>query len=95
MSMNARHAAALAFVGWYLMLPPPASDHQGTDTTAPLSIWFRAKPVYETKADCERDKAGLIALKRENPSSPAEQMKLEGEKAGLCVSSDDPRLKGN
>jgi hypothetical protein len=48
--MNARHAAALALVGWYLLLPP-ISD--GTpDVTAPLSRWEILFP-YETARDCQ------------------------------------------
>jgi hypothetical protein len=40
--MKARHATALALVGWYLMTPPPVLS--GTtnviDTGAPLGDWF-------------------------------------------------------
>jgi hypothetical protein len=39
--MNARHAAALALVGWYLMLPPPTVRKYPNpiDKTQLLSGW--------------------------------------------------------
>jgi hypothetical protein len=36
--MNPRHAAALALVGWYLIIPPLKG--LGRDERAPLSKWF-------------------------------------------------------
>jgi hypothetical protein len=40
--MNLRHAAALALVGWYLMMPPlagPNASNLRVDLTAKLSQW--------------------------------------------------------
>jgi hypothetical protein len=37
-TMNPRHAAALALVGWYLMVPPMYQHHE-IDDKAPLSQW--------------------------------------------------------
>ena len=40
--MKARHAAALALVGWYLMLPPMQDDLDSTCAhyaTTTLSLW--------------------------------------------------------
>lgn len=92
--MEIRHtAAALVLLGWYLLLPPPGRDRD-VDTSLPLTVWFRAKHIYTSKADCESDKAALINMPRANPSDPKEQSKLQGERAGICVSADDPRLKG-
>jgi len=39
--MNLRHAAALALVGWYLMVPPYHGDESNASTAAPLSEWRR------------------------------------------------------
>jgi len=87
-----RHAAALALVGWYLMLPPLTPNGRWIDTTAPLSAWYKVKPPYASMHDCERAKNAMVALHRPNPSSPSEQLRLKGEEAALCVPSDDPRL---
>src|SRR5882762_6308677 len=61
--MKLRHAAALALVGWYLMIPPltqiaPDSYKMPRDTSAPLSKWFRS-PVdhFDTLQDCEAELA--------------------------------------
>ena len=92
--MNLRHAAALAFVGWYLLLPPPGKDPKTTiDTSWPLRYWFKSQ-TFKSKAECEKTKIGLINLPRDL-SKPEDRGDLEGEKAGLCVSDEDPRLKQN
>ena len=52
--MKPRHAAALALVGWYLMVPPPVIHSSvPVDTDAPLSKWgiFSA---HDSAADCEQ-----------------------------------------
>jgi hypothetical protein len=93
--MKPRHAAALALVSWYLLIPP-LSDPDGLsiNTTAPLTVWYNMKPSFASKQDCENTKTKMISL-HPHPSSPSEQMRHDGAKAALCVPSDDPRLKGN
>jgi hypothetical protein len=57
MSMNPRHAAALALVGWYLMVPPGAMMKGGKVWTfssdAPIRQWKVREP-FDTAADCAR-----------------------------------------
>jgi hypothetical protein len=101
--MNLRHAAALALVGWYLMMPPVNSDNT-VDLDAPLSKWivgasFDAANQCETvramtttpvqwKADIRAaKKAGRLPLTRAEYDKRVE--------AAQCVATDDPRLKGN
>ena len=75
--MNLRHAAALAFVGWYLMVSPSTlkSYPNPVDKTQPLSRWQKARR-FDSEHDCHR------ALKRlvyegenlgETPATPPEQ----------------------
>ena len=68
-SMNLRHAAALALVGWYLMMPPlnPSSGIDSLsvwlnpdaqvlrrcDPEAPLSQWVEFK-AYQEASECSR-----------------------------------------
>ena len=56
--MKPRHAAALALVGWYLMLPPPALNHLGDqrflpDAEAGAPLWrWTIVGSYDTAAAC-------------------------------------------
>ena len=65
--MNPRHAAALALVGWYLMLPPHGSSGGvtalGVWTDAPMSKW-EIDQSFDTADECEQERAriGLKAL---------------------------------
>jgi mono/diheme cytochrome c family protein len=52
--MNLRHAAALALVGWYLMVP--LNNAGQVDPHAPLSSWHQWS-AYDTAAQCEAAKA--------------------------------------
>jgi hypothetical protein len=59
--MNLRHAAALALVGWYLMVPPTANEVLGLSDPAedlvalraPLSEWFLSHS-FDTAQECQR-----------------------------------------
>jgi hypothetical protein len=67
--MSPRHTAALAFVGWYLLLPP-LGPGGGVDTTAPFSQWERLGAIdtsaprsqwdvvrpFNNAAHCDRDR---------------------------------------
>jgi len=50
--MKLRHAAALALVGWYLMMPPSTSSGR-IQKDAPLSRWY-IFTTFETKKECEK-----------------------------------------
>jgi hypothetical protein len=88
--MTLRHAAALAFVVWYLMFPPidPASRFDPTvatqqlDLKAPLHEWWIAD-TFSTSDQC---KAALASMKLK----PGDFWFGKDQ----CLSSDDPRLKG-
>lgn len=45
MSINFRHAAAFALVGWYLMIPP------GKEFMAPLGYWVQ-EVSFDTAKEC-------------------------------------------
>jgi hypothetical protein len=55
LTLSIRHAAALALVGWYLMIPPGASSGlSGKEAlSAPLSEW-RHGASFDSADHCER-----------------------------------------
>jgi hypothetical protein len=88
--MNLRHATALAFLGWYLMVP-----HNGPNE--PISEWYHAGS-FDT---AERCTALLQWEKTDDYSKQAQGTPIEKQeyqnalKDAQCVATDDPRLKGN
>jgi hypothetical protein len=99
--MKFRHAAALALVGWYLMLPPQRCEDktrsdldtcdQVSNLEAPLSAWFRTWPSYPTAQDCEK---ALEMDRRTTVLNGPDRAIDERERvAARCVSSDV--LKGS
>jgi hypothetical protein len=93
--MNARHTAALALVGWYLMLPPIPGGK--LDVTAPLSRW-EIQNTYDSAIDCQSslgqiETEALAELQR--PMANEKQQLVLRSTSGTCVAEDDPRLKPN
>ena len=93
--MNRRHAAALALVGWYLMVPPTSN---GTPAIAdPLSRW-EIKESYDTSVECQSNLYLVVKQALTDLQKPMIQDKknlvLQFSSA-ICVASDDPHLKGN
>jgi hypothetical protein len=91
--MRTRHAAALAFVGWYLMIPPP---HSNESDRAPLSEWSVYK-TFESADLCHYFAAETASGMLEDPPADFAE-RFDGSfmvifKQAECVSTDDPRLK--
>ncbi|MGC2441973.1 hypothetical protein [Candidatus Binatus sp.] len=87
--MNLRHAAALALVGWYLMMPPVTPDGR-VQKSAPLSTW-EITSSYDTADDCE--KVRLVSSGWMANSNGQKREHTPRADAEACVSTDDPRLK--
>lgn len=100
-----RHAAALAVISWYLMMPPDSAKiPHSVDATAPLSHWSIVAN-YTTEDGCEKVLANI-----QNKQSDPIQLDTTGRLKRLprgdvalgiarsinsgCVESDDFRLKG-
>jgi hypothetical protein len=61
--VNARHAAALALVGWYLIIPPWNGANRQTNQPAPeapLSNWQIMRSYADAKS-CERERSKWAA----------------------------------
>jgi hypothetical protein len=82
--MKFRNAAALALIGWYLLLPASAPE-SGTANAGPLptaSVWG----LYKTSDACEQERRSLF-------DDPVVGPRM---KAAKCVrASDDPLLQQN
>ena len=56
MGVKTRHAAALALVGWYLMLPPTDGPGLfGVNPDAPIARW-EIQTGFDTARECEHEK---------------------------------------
>ena len=89
--MRFRHVAALALVGWYIMLPATTST-PGTANASPapsVSIWG----YYKTREECEQDRHSMLndpvlgerMKEAKCAQSPADQ------KTPLAMPTPDPR----
>jgi hypothetical protein len=91
--MKARHAA-LALVGWYLMVPP----HPFNEEPPPPSEWSVYR-VYSAAGICEYARLEIAGGLLEDP--PPDFLERFGNgfmhtfDQARCVSSDDLRLKGS
>ena len=100
--MNLRHAAALALVGWYLMLPPEQGGPGQFNIHAPLSQWS-LEGSFDTVDDCKRGQqdglgkwfsAGEDAIKHaQTKERDKDLLMVAWYNYGECIASDDPRLK--
>jgi len=108
--MKLRHAAALALVGWYLLIAPTTAQNQA-DLQAPLSKWLNAGS-FDSASGCEairrRITKDLWSEKdrlewqfrqrdiRHSGHHPVSYSEYAKRLQGAqCVSTDDPRLKEN
>ncbi len=90
--MNLRHTAALALVGWYLMVPPM---HNGAPNYhAPLRSWNMSK-ANDSARDCEADReAGKQACAQvPDDEKPLTSGCADTFDRSRCIATDDPRLK--
>ena len=105
-NLKSRHLAALALVGWYLMMPPDSAKvPHDVDTGVPLAHWIVVS-TYDTEENCEGALTG-IQNSQTDPITLDKTGKLKrldrhddalGKARALnaaCVESDDIRLKGS
>jgi hypothetical protein len=89
--MNRSHAAALALVGWYLMIPVPGYWND------PLSKWSHFDS-YDTATECASVQRRMIE-KTSRPDWDPGAGKFSAADLhrsfahSECISTDDPRLK--
>ena len=85
------HAAALAVVRWYLMIPPEVGHPPVIRYQAPLREWDAAEGFDSEKACFEE------LHERSADQGPfenyAQERSADEFQHGRCVRSDDPRVK--
>lgn len=84
--MRFRHAASLALVGWYLMLPPVKDTPQAA-RQAPLREWTIIGS-FDTATQCHQRK---VEVERTLSKSDAPDFKGRVLNT-LCIATDDARL---
>ena len=89
--MKVPHAAALAFVLWYMLAPPMAPGGR-LDNRAPL-LKSEVINIYDTEARCcaRADDRREDAL-TDSPPGSAARLRAQAIK---CIASYDPRLAGD
>ena len=89
--MKHLHAATLALVGWYLMVPPFRGKEY--DVKAQLSDWSIMKE-FDTEKGCKDYPAHLEKLLKEKHHGDGNLVvnKVLFDKT-QCIASDDPHLK--
>jgi hypothetical protein len=103
LAMNLRHAAALALVGWYLMVPGDVGNlvYGGPSDSMVMVSAFDTAKECEAAVQQEQDIAQrYFHQHHEHDHIPIRN--LQGDAAfqasrmgATCIATDDPRLKGN
>jgi hypothetical protein len=95
--MKLRHAAALALVGWYLMVPPVNQDTASVDSKAAVINWTKLEGKHETEKACAKARSDHNHLIEEIGGSGyarAKDAQTELVSDAQCIDEHDPRFKG-
>ena len=94
--MNLRHAAALALVGWYLMVPPYSERPIPPSNLPPLSKWSIYQR-YNTPDECRQVRSDITSGWLQDSPPDFVQRFVNNFKSTFarakCVATNDPRLK--
>ncbi len=92
--MKLRHAAALALVGRYLMVPPWSEQNHTVNFSASFKLWTY-DGAFDTADDGQTAKFGEVKDLMAFPNDKVLTTRLKQIEAGQCIATDDPRLKLN
>ena len=87
--MRIRDAAAAVIAGWILLAPSIDCARDGLEKETPLSEWDNVD-TFESQSRCENYRATVIDTEKNEQSS----VYVERYSYSICISADDPRLKG-
>lgn len=89
--MKTRHAAALALVGWYLMV----SQQWDNDALRPPLAKWEIVDSFDSAHACEAARHEMAQMAAEKDKDyPSWVITGRFERLSQCVATDDPRLKG-
>ena len=85
--MNVRNAAALALVGWYLLVPLRENENSAKlRQDVPLGEWVYVYSFHTAK-ECTDDAVNEEQLRAKDP------LEADQYASWQCIATDDPRLK--
>jgi hypothetical protein len=91
--VNPRHAAALALVGWYLMVPDQLHQfHPDPDSREYPLFQFRLLGSFDSAAKCHAQIKRMLDIYNDPNHGHGEPWTWWNH--AQCVASDDPRLRG-
>jgi hypothetical protein len=102
--MRIWHAAALALMGWYLMIPPMHKGPNGTidfpEARAPIIQW-QVVDSYDSADSCRAgsaahlDKIKAFMAQTQSPTltDAIKKAAILQEVQAQCIATNDPRLK--
>jgi hypothetical protein len=103
--MRFRHAAALALVGWYLMVAPASGKHSDPNHPdfdpinskfrfhAPLSKWTQIGE-FDSATECDRQREKQMTQHGYNLMEYSRGAEITAEGLWVrCIGTDDPRLR--
>ena len=105
--MNSRHAAALALVGWYLMMPPTLAETSCSGILSTLDRWMD-KDAHDKACDEQSKivnfKAPISEWHKLMPLETRPECEGLRQRGSVlrrsdplsfaqCIATDDPRLK--
>jgi hypothetical protein len=86
--MRLRHAAALALVGWYMIIPPTSHEYPMGNVNAPLTEWVKRPTLYRNQEECEH----VLDRQTRLRNARNRQVQVRFKRQWQCVAADDPRL---
>src|SRR5260370_31006074 len=90
--MKPRHAAALALVGWYLIMAPAESFRNHQDDEEPLGKWILLQ-TFDTELECKQKLSK--GCRQVGHGGVHTTIGFEGPMCyARCIATDDSRLKG-
>jgi hypothetical protein len=96
--MKLRHAAALALVLWYLMVPPSKGSPTFLfDARAPFNKWT-VRDTFDTASECRQSAKTTARLFKAFAKKDGTAAAINNSKrfaTAICLETDDPRLKGS
>ncbi len=75
--------------GWILLAPSIDCARRGLEKETPLSEWENVDS-FNLAEDCERYRATVVETERNEPGNAY----ADRYSYSICLSADDPRLKG-